>query len=175
MRRYFLRSRRLGLSTWSPDDIRLARELWGDARVTRLFGGPFSDAAVEARLTAEIEMQAQHGCQYWPIFLLQDDSHAGCSGLRPLPSRHGVLELGIHLRPEFWGRGLATEAARVVITYAFGTLGATALFAGHHPANQDSRRVVQRLGFRYVGDELYEPTGLEHPSYLLTVDDWTCP
>jgi hypothetical protein len=46
-------------------------------------------------------------------------------------------------------------------------LGATALFAGHHPENTASPKILSRLGFRYERHELYPPSGLVHPSYLL--------
>ena len=43
-----------------------------------------------------------------------------------------------------------------------------ALLSGsHNPGNQASRHLLETLGFRYTHDELYEPTGLMHPSYLL--------
>jgi ribosomal-protein-alanine N-acetyltransferase len=54
-----------------------------------------------------------------------------------------------------------------VITYAFDTLGASALFAGHHPENAASRKVLAKLGFQFTHKQLYPPTGLEHDSYLL--------
>jgi [ribosomal protein S5]-alanine N-acetyltransferase len=54
-----------------------------------------------------------------------------------------------------------------VIDVAFGELGAPALFAGHHPENASSRRTLETLGFRYVQHELYPPTGLQHPCYVL--------
>jgi RimJ/RimL family protein N-acetyltransferase len=67
-----------------------------------------------------------------------------------------------------WGRGLASEAAEGVVAWAFRPpLDAASLFAGHHPHNGASRRVLEKLGFRMVGAEVYEPTGLEHPSYVL--------
>jgi RimJ/RimL family protein N-acetyltransferase len=66
-----------------------------------------------------------------------------------------------------WGRGLATEAGRAVARFAFDDLGATALFAGHHPDNGASRKVLLKLGFVHTHDELYPPTGLLHPSYRL--------
>jgi len=59
------------------------------------------------------------------------------------------------------------EAARGVIRHAFGALGCRALFAGHHPQNTESMRLLEKLGFRHTHDELYPPTGLMHPSYLL--------
>jgi RimJ/RimL family protein N-acetyltransferase len=80
---------------------------------------------------------------------------------------HRQLELGFHLRPEHWGKGLATEAARAAIAFAFDRLRSEELFAGHHPANAASARTLRKLGFRYSHDELYPPTGLRHPSYVL--------
>ena len=46
-------------------------------------------------------------------------------------------------------------------------LNATAIFAGHNPKNTASCYVLEKLGFQYIGDEYYEPTGLYHPSYEL--------
>lgn len=74
-------------------------------------------------------------------------------------------EIGFHLRPKFWGQGFATEAATAVMEYACTSLGAERLFAGHHPDNKASQKVLGKLGFQYTGDEFYEPTGLYHPSY----------
>jgi RimJ/RimL family protein N-acetyltransferase len=163
---------RLGFGTWSTDDLALAIALWGDARVTRLIGGPFSESQIRERLAGEIATQASLGFQYWPLFRLADDAPVGCAGLRPVPGRECVLELGFHLRAEHWGRGLATEAARAVIAHAFATLGVRELVAGHHPQNEASGRVLRRLGFRHTHDERYAPTGLDHPTYTLTADEF---
>ena len=167
---FFLRTPRLGFRLWSDVDGALAMSLWGDPNVTQLFGGPFSAGEIVARLEREIAQQANHGVQYWPIFLLDSGEFVGCCGLRPYPSaeRQGTIyELGFHLRPQFWGRGLAIEAARAVIAFAFEDLSATSLFAGHHPDNAASARLLEKLGFRYEHDEFYPPTGREHPSYVL--------
>jgi len=56
--------------------------------------------------------------------------------------------------------------------YGYNILGVKALFAGHNPANVASRRVLEKLGFRYTHDEFYPPTGLHHPSYLLTAEEF---
>jgi len=164
---YFLTSERLGFRCWTEKDFPLAMAVWGDAEVTALIGGPFTAEAVQARLTREIACMREHGFQYWPVFLLDGDRHVGCAGLKPYGKQERVHELGFHLRPDFWGQGLATEAARAIIGYGFGTLGAEALFAGHHPLNEASRRVLLKLGFIYRGTELYPPTGLMHPIYRL--------
>ncbi len=76
-------------------------------------------------------------------------------------------QMGYHLLPSFWRRGIATEAARAVIDHAFGALEVEALFAAHHPLNHRSGNVLLKLGFVAVGEELYPPTGLMHPTYRL--------
>jgi len=159
---------RLGFSHWLPEDLPLAQALWGDPQVTSLIGGPFTAEQVQQRLNTEISYMNAHHVQYWPIFRLETDQHAGCAGLRPYRPDQRIYELGFHLRPEYWGHGLAQEAGRAVIAFAFEQIGAEALFAGHHPANSESRRVLTKLGFQFTDEEFYPPTGLKHPSYLLT-------
>jgi ribosomal-protein-alanine N-acetyltransferase len=163
---YFLTTARLGFRRWSRDDLPLAVALWGDKEVTQFIGGPFSGEDVEERLAREIASASSNKVQYWPVFLLHNDEHAGCGGLRPYKDQ--VLELGVHLRPAYWGRGLAEEAGRAIIRFAFETLGAEGLFAGHHPSNTASRRLLDKLGFHYTHEEFYPPTRLMHRSYLLT-------
>jgi [ribosomal protein S5]-alanine N-acetyltransferase len=165
---YFLTTARLGFRCWNEADLPLALKLWGNEETTRLIGGPFSPAQIAERLQREISTIREFKVQYWPMFLLRTGELAGCGGLRPYKLEEGILELGFHLLPDYWGQGLAVEAARGIITYAFDSLGAKALFAGHHPENAASRRVLEKLGFARTHEELYPPTGLLHPSYLLT-------
>jgi ribosomal-protein-alanine N-acetyltransferase len=166
-RTYFLTSARLGFDVWSVNDLPLALALWSNADVTRLIGGPFSEAAVRERLTLSIETMRTHKVQYWPLFLLATGDFVGCCGLRPCSGKEGVLELGFHLLPTFWQRGLSEEAARAVLTYAWPQLIPRSILAGHDPDNQASRRVLEKLGFVFTGNELYAPTGRLHLCYHL--------
>lgn len=157
---------RLTFRPWSDADLPFARALFGDPRVTALVGGPFDDAAIAARLAFELGNQRDHGIAYWPI-ARHGGLEIGCCGLKPREPARRVYELGFYLLPEAWGQGFAAEAGASVIAHAFGALGATSLFAGHHPENHGSRRALEKLGFRYTHDELYPPTGLLHPGYEL--------
>ena len=161
-------TKRLFFRHWRAEDLPLAFALWCDARVATFIGGPLTQAQARLRLEEQLESQRQHGFQYWPIFLRDGGEHVGCCGLRPRNPEQRILEIGFHLRPEYWGKGYATEGARRVAEHAFSKLGARSLFAGHHPENLSSRRTLEKLGFRYSHDELYPPTGLRHPSYFLT-------
>jgi len=163
----FLATERLFFREWSAADAPLAVALWCDPTVGTFIGGPFPPEHAQQRLRREIETQTSSGVQYWPIFLTSTGSFAGCCGLRPYQPEQRIFEIGFHFLPAYWGQGLAGEAAQAVIRHAFDTRGAAALFAGHHPDNAGSARLLQRLGFRYTHDEHYAPTGRMHPSYLL--------
>src|SRR5258705_1046194 len=93
---YFLTTARLGLRTWTADDLDLAWALWGDPRVTALIGGPFDAAQVRERLARKIATESSERVQYWPLFRLDDGAHVGCCGLRPRGASRDLRELGFH-------------------------------------------------------------------------------
>ena len=165
-REYFLRSERLGFGYWGEGDDELAWGLFGDPEITKYVGGPFSREQAGARLKAEMASQAKISAQYWPLFTLAGGEFTGCCGLKGRPEP-GCYEMGFYIMRSAQGKGYALEAARAVIGYAFGKLGARALFAGHNPRNEASRALLGKLGFVHVGDEFYPPTGLMHPLYRL--------
>lgn len=70
------------------------------------------------------------------------------------------------LAKELWGKGIGTEALNTVIEYAFKKLKVENLFAGHNPKNIASKKLLTKVGFKFVREEYYAPTGLMHPSYL---------
>ncbi|PKK82012.1 MAG: GNAT family N-acetyltransferase [candidate division Zixibacteria bacterium HGW-Zixibacteria-1] len=164
---YFLKTERLGFRPWTENDFDLALELWGNLEVTKLIGGPFSEKQIRDRLNQEIVCMSACGVQYWPIFTIADNAHVGCCGLRPYKPDERIYEIGVHLKPEYQGMGLAQEAVLAVMDYAFNSLSAAGLFAGHNPSNEASRRLLKKLRFRYTHDEFYPPTGLNHPSYTI--------
>ena len=166
---FFLQSSRLGFRTWHESDFALARALWGDPAVTRFIAvGGLSEQQIRDRLEREIETQRRYGIQYCPIVALATGEHLGCCGLRPHGDNPGTPEFGVHISSRHWRQGYAFEAASCAIDHAFRIIGVKALFAGHNPANIASRGLLTRLGFVYTHDEFYEPTGLRHPSYVLT-------
>jgi RimJ/RimL family protein N-acetyltransferase len=54
----------------------------------------------------------------------------------------------------YWGRGLATEAARALIDHAFGDLEHDTLISGARVNNPASRRVLEKCGFQWTGVRL---------------------
>lgn len=61
-------------------------------------------------------------------------------------------EVGYVLSKDYWGRGLVPEAVKAVIGYCFGVLNYDYLLCGHFVWNEQSRRVIEKCGFRYLKD-----------------------
>lgn len=152
----------------------MAKNLWGNYEVSKFIDsrGKLNDAQISEKLKKEIETQKTYGIQYYPIFLLSNNEHIGCCGLRPYDNEKRINEIGVHIIPDYWRNGFATEAINTIMEHAFNKLKVTALFAGHNPNNNSSRNLLLKLGFRYTHDEFYPPTSLNHPSYLLTAEEY---
>jgi len=166
---YFLKTDRIGFRSWTLDDIELAIDLWGDAEVAKFIGGPFSNSQVQRKLSTERAILRLYNMQYWPIFDLASGDHIGCCGLRPYKPEEKIYEIESHIRKEFWGKGYGHESAKAVIAYAEKKLDAKAIYASHNPANVHSKALLEKLGFQYTHDAIYEPTGVSHASYLLNL------
>lgn len=172
MHLYFLKTNRLGFRNWHENDLPLALQLWGDHDVTRFIDarGRLNEEQVKEKLLNEIDCFNQFSIQYFPIFLLNNNDFVGCCGLRPYQLIKSYYEIGFHINKKFWRQGLAKEAADAMINYAFNKLEAVELFAGHNPKNEGSKFLLNKLGFQYSQDEYYPPTGLNHPSYILSAE-----
>ena len=91
-------------------------------------------------------------------------------------TRHRRGELGYLLRQDRWGRGLATEAARLVVDFAFRDLGLHRVWAVCDPENQASGAVLTKLGMQREGllrhDLLIGDEWRDSALYAVLEDDW---
>jgi RimJ/RimL family protein N-acetyltransferase len=69
-----------------------------------------------------------------------------CGIIRQQVEGEHLYEIGYHLRRDFWGRGLATEAAIACRDWAFAHLKTERLISLIRPENLPSRRVAERVG-----------------------------
>ncbi len=86
----------------------------------------------------------------WAVVERSTGQPAGTVLLKALPDGNGEIEIGWHLHPDSWGRGLATEAGDALLAYGFG-LGPPEIWAVTHPDNARSIRVCEKLGLRLLG------------------------
>ncbi len=102
---------------------------------------------VLARCLAEYETR---GHALWALILKDGGAFAGLCGLlaQEVEGR-GELEVGYHLLPDFRRRGLAAEAARAVMDYAFRQVGARRIISIILPDNAASIRVALGNGLTF--------------------------
>lgn len=80
------------------------------------------------------------------------------------------LEIAYRLDPEYWGRGLATEAARAVRDHAFRNLYAERVISLIVPENVPSRRVALKNGMRLEKETSFR--GFQTQVFALTRPEW---
>jgi [ribosomal protein S5]-alanine N-acetyltransferase len=120
------------------------RRMHENARMMAMLGGVRTEAETRAYLERNLAHWVEHDFGIW---ILRDRTGqvTGRAGLRHL-SVDGVdeVELSYALFPEFWGRGLATEAARACVTIGRDWLGLPSLVALTLPANLASQHVLRK-------------------------------
>lgn len=139
-----LETPRMTFRPFTADDFDLLAELHRDPEVARYLGGVWDDAKIAARLDGFVAEQAERGHSKWCVHT-RIGLFVGRAGVSVWPAT-GELELGYAFRPEFWGQGLATEAARAVAEWAFANLDIPYLIAFTEPQNFGSQRVLERIG-----------------------------
>lgn len=75
----------------------------------------------------------------------------GWCGLDHLDRTRSNPVLFYLLKADYWGKGLATEAARAVLGYGFGELDLDRIDGAAALENIASKRVMEKIGMRYSG------------------------
>ncbi|MET0211160.1 MAG: GNAT family protein [Burkholderiaceae bacterium] len=85
-------------------------------------------------------------------------------------------DIGWSIHPDFQGHGYATEAARALLDYAFGTRGLHRVTANGDARNGASTRVMERLGMRREGfflqSRLADGAWQDEVRYALLREEW---
>lgn len=89
--------------------------------------------------------------RHWYLAVINsDDQFCGIAGFDV--RRDGLGEFGWYLSPAFWGRGYATEITSLFLRFGFDQLELRAIEATCDPANNASRRVLEKAGLSVVGE-----------------------
>jgi RimJ/RimL family protein N-acetyltransferase len=79
----------------------------------------------------------------------------------------GDREVGYWLGREFWGRGIATQALKEYLEI----VTSRPLYAHVAKHNDGSRRVLEKCGFKVIGEDTYtNPAGVEVEEFILKLD-----
>jgi ribosomal-protein-alanine N-acetyltransferase len=166
-----LETERLILNTWDGADWMDLRPIATDPDVMRYITGgvPWTDEQIQNFVDRQVKLYADRGFCRWKLFEKSDGKFVGFCGVgfwRDVPDP----EIGWWLARDRWGRGLATEAARVALHDAFERLKLERLISIAVPENVASTGIMRKLGLTL--DFEFENGGIRLVRYMMTRDQY---
>ncbi|HEX8902219.1 GNAT family protein [Vitreimonas sp.] len=119
----------------------------GDAATHKYWSGP-AHKSVEETAAYIKETLDIPGAQVWAI---TENGGEACGRIALFVLREGVGEIGVIMRPDAAGRGLASAALNLVVAYGFEKLGLHRVAADVDPDNDASLNLFLRNGFEREG------------------------
>lgn len=148
-----LETDRLLLRPFTADDASDVQRLAGDRAVadtTLNIPHPYDDGVAEDWIGQhQASFDEGKGAEF-AITLKSDGALIGAIGLMGMVPGHQA-ELGYWIGRPYWNQGYCTEAARVVIGYAFSGLHLIRVHSRHFTRNPASGRVLQKAAMRHEG------------------------
>ena len=149
-----LETERLILRRFTGSDVDNLIELDGDPRVIRfLTHKPPAPDTVRSKILPGIieDYDRVPGFGTWAAIEKSTTRFIGWLELHVPDGGDGTeVELGYRLRADAWGQGYATEGAKALIHKAFTELNVDRIWAETMAVNTPSRRVMERVGLKYV-------------------------
>lgn len=146
-----LSTERLVLRRMERKDVDAVYEYASDPEVSRyLLWYPHRDIFDSREYLKIVDRKYKRGEFYdWGITLVGYDKVLGTCGFTSFNIDENSAEIGYVLNRRFWGNGIASEAARAVITFGFEVLGLDLIYAKFIPENKGSRRVLEKCHMHY--------------------------
>ncbi len=147
-----LETDRLILRHQIPADLNELWALYQDSEIIK-----YIPDAPQSREEAKEELEwHMHGHPKYPEFGLWATIHKetgkfiGRCGLLPwMIDGHNEVEIAYTIAREYWGQGLATEAAQGILKYGFGKLNLARLICLIDPENIASQKVAEKIGMAF--------------------------
>lgn len=157
---------RLTLEAVSADDLEDLHRISNEPGVRRYLWDDTSipEAEIRGLIAGSVRLFSEIGVGLFGVRLRDDDRLLGFCGFVLLEGMDEP-ELAYELTRGAWGRGLATEASRACLRYAFEEVRFERVIAGADPPNVASLRVIEKLGMKPIGD--VNPNAPDEPYYAL--------
>jgi len=110
-------------------------------------GKPVPRARVESIIKGIIDQWTDHNYGLWAVIDQESGKLIGHCGLQPLDNTHEI-ELTCAIAKAYRRKGLATEAGRACLRYAFETQNLQRIVAIAAPKNLLAQRLIAKLGLR---------------------------
>ena len=170
-----IKTDRLILRPWREDD---AAELYLQARDPEVGTPAGWEPHTDVEYSLNIIKTVFSAPEIYAV-CLKDKKEApiGCVGLHrnDIAEDEDEYELGYWIGKQYWGQGLIPEAAKALLRHAFLDLRMNRIWCGRYEGNEKSRRVIEKLGFKYhrttEGLEVLGEIRTGHV-YLMTGEEW---
>ena len=84
----------------------------------------------------------------WGLVAKAENKLIGSFSFWKINKPHCRAEIGYSIHPDFWGNGFMTETFKNLIEFGFNQMGFHSLEANVNPQNQNSIRLLERIGFK---------------------------
>lgn len=156
---------RLVLRAFLPSDAGALERVMGAPEVMQYFPvtTPPTMEQCENFIARQRQHWIEHGYGWWAVDSKIEARLIGWAGLQFLPDTQET-EVAYLIAHEFWGQGLAVEAAAAGLRFGFGQLEMDTIIAVVHIDNARSCRVLDKLSMtrdrrdRYFGMDVYHYT-----------------
>ncbi|HEX6185393.1 MAG TPA: GNAT family N-acetyltransferase [Pyrinomonadaceae bacterium] len=165
---FILETERLALREWRPEDAEALFVMMGDAEVMRYvdIGKPWESVERVREWLGRVQQNYRtRGWGRWAVVERDGGLVVGSCGFVPLPWS-GEIDFGYMFRRDRWGRGYASEMTPAALRYGFERYGFPEVVASIAPENAPSRRVLEKLGFVYRGNEVMQGEEEESEIYV---------
>ncbi|MBP6824815.1 MAG: GNAT family N-acetyltransferase [Acidobacteria bacterium] len=166
MSKVILETERLLLREITHLDSEELLKIWGDAETMSLFPKTLNPQEMGEWIDRNLKRYESYGHGVWAVILKDSLQFVGDCGL-VIQEVDGVeeLEVGYHFNRNFWGLGLATEAALGCLDYGFNRLGSRRIISMIRPENLSSRRLAERNGLKVEKEIFWR--GFQHYVYVI--------
>ena len=157
-----LETERLILRELLPTDVEGMFELDSNPEVHRFVGKkPVKHIDESRQMIESIRNQyVTNGIGRWAVILKETNEFIGWSGIKlitdPINGHQNFYEIGYRFIQKHWGKGYATEAGLAFVDFAFNEMKVDALYAYADSGNENSRRILEKLGLRFVNSFEYD-------------------
>jgi len=155
---------RLILYVLDDSHLEAAKEFWGDEEVMALCDGASSYDVLPRIIDAYRKCQETNGLSVYAVKDKESNKIIGAAGFNIINSVSNI-ELIYHYSKKIWGKGFATEAASACIEIARNHGGVQVIKASASPENKGSLKVLEKIGFTFIGMKWFEDTQQEEPCY----------
>lgn len=145
---------RLILRKFELSDVPSAYKLWaGVEEIQTGYGEPTYDSEDKTRelISAYIEKSEAQDYYRWAIILKETGECVGQIAFFLVNTNCEFAEIEYCVSKEYWGRGIAPEAAKEVLRFGFEDVGFNRIQICCRENNLSSKRVIEKCGLKYEG------------------------